>query len=56
MRRKIVVGNWKMNGSLASNESLLKALTEKIPTLKIHQFVGVLRMWLNSNQELLQVK
>ena len=31
MRRKIVVGNWKMNGSLASNESLLKALTEKIP-------------------------
>jgi triosephosphate isomerase len=31
MRRKIVVGNWKMNGSLASNESLLKALVEKIP-------------------------
>ena len=31
MRRKIVVGNWKMNGSLASNERLLKALVEKIP-------------------------
>ena len=31
MRRKIVVGNWKMNGSLASNERLLKALAEKIP-------------------------
>ncbi|MEY3891810.1 MAG: Triosephosphate isomerase [Pseudomonadota bacterium] len=31
MRRKIVVGNWKMNGSLASNEALLKALAEKIP-------------------------
>ena len=31
MRRKIVVGNWKMNGSLASNEALLKALVEKIP-------------------------
>jgi len=31
MRRKIVVGNWKMNGSLASNEAFLKALVEKIP-------------------------
>ena len=31
MRRKIVVGNWKMNGSLASNEALLKTLAEKIP-------------------------
>ena len=31
MRRKIVVGNWKMSGSLASNEALLKALAEKIP-------------------------
>ena len=31
MRRKIVVGNWKMNGSLASNERRLKALAEKIP-------------------------
>ncbi len=30
MRRKIVVGNWKMNGSLASNELLLEALLEKI--------------------------
>lgn len=31
MRRKIVVGNWKMNGALASNEALLKALKEKFP-------------------------
>lgn len=31
MKRKIVVGNWKMNGSLAFNEALLKALVEKIP-------------------------
>ena len=31
MRRKIVVGNWKMNGSLAFNEALLKALVERIP-------------------------
>ena len=26
MRRKLVVGNWKMNGSLAANAALLDAL------------------------------
>jgi triosephosphate isomerase len=26
MKNKLIVGNWKMNGSLAANESLLKAL------------------------------
>src|SRR5688572_9740939 len=26
MRSKVVVGNWKLNGSLAGNESLLKGL------------------------------
>ena len=31
MRGKLVVGNWKMNGNLASNQTLLKAL---IPLLK----------------------
>ncbi len=31
MRGKLVTGNWKMNGNLASNQSLLKAL---IPLLK----------------------
>jgi triosephosphate isomerase len=28
MRRKLVVGNWKMNGSLASNASLLSGVSE----------------------------
>jgi len=28
MRRKLVVGNWKMNGSLASNASLLAGISE----------------------------
>jgi triosephosphate isomerase len=28
MRRKLVVGNWKMNGSLASNASLLAGIVE----------------------------
>jgi len=31
MRSKVVVGNWKLNGSLAANDSLLKALLEEIP-------------------------
>ena len=31
MRSKSVVGNWKLNGSLASNEALLKALLREIP-------------------------
>ena len=31
MRPKVVVGNWKLNGSLAGNEALLKALLREIP-------------------------
>jgi len=31
MRYKAVVGNWKLNGSLASNEALLKAVLRDIP-------------------------
>ena len=31
MRSKAVVGNWKLNGSLASNEALLRALLREIP-------------------------
>jgi len=31
MRSKAVIGNWKLNGSLGSNESLLKALLRDIP-------------------------
>jgi len=31
MRSKVVVGNWKLNGSLAGNESLLKALLREVP-------------------------
>src|SRR5437868_13338207 len=31
MRSKAVVGNWKLNGSLASNEALLKALLQAVP-------------------------
>jgi triosephosphate isomerase len=31
MRSKAVVGNWKLNGSLGTNEALLKALLREIP-------------------------
>ena len=31
MRSKAVVGNWKLNGSLAANDALLKALLKEIP-------------------------
>jgi triosephosphate isomerase len=31
MRSKVVVGNWKLNGSLSSNETLLAALLREIP-------------------------
>ena len=31
MRLQAVVGNWKLNGSLASNEALLRALLREIP-------------------------
>ncbi|MDQ3028023.1 MAG: triose-phosphate isomerase [Pseudomonadota bacterium] len=31
MRSKVVVGNWKLNGNLATNEALLKALLREIP-------------------------
>jgi triosephosphate isomerase len=31
MRSKVVVGNWKLNGSLASNEKLLAALLRETP-------------------------
>src|SRR6476659_7165160 len=31
MRSRVVVGNWKLNGSLAGNEQLLKQLLAEIP-------------------------
>jgi triosephosphate isomerase len=32
MRTKVVVGNWKLNGSLAANDALLKACLKEAPT------------------------
>lgn len=39
MHRKLVVGNWKMHGSLASNQLLLEAYVESLSPLKNSDFV-----------------
>ncbi|MBI3937695.1 MAG: triose-phosphate isomerase, partial [Betaproteobacteria bacterium] len=33
MRRKLVAGNWKMNGSLATNQALLQAIVPALQPL-----------------------
>ncbi|MEY2952150.1 MAG: triosephosphate isomerase [Pseudomonadota bacterium] len=33
MSRKLIAGNWKMNGSLAANEALLKAVLADLPAV-----------------------
>jgi triosephosphate isomerase len=38
MRRKLVVGNWKMHGSLNQNKQLLEALVAKLAPLKAADF------------------
>jgi triosephosphate isomerase (TIM) len=35
-RRKLIVGNWKMNGSLAANEALLQAIAGGLGSPKAH--------------------
>jgi triosephosphate isomerase len=39
MRGKLVAGNWKMNGSLASSQALLKAILPPLATLSRAQYV-----------------
>ncbi|NTV10183.1 MAG: triose-phosphate isomerase [Zoogloea sp.] len=41
MRKKLVIGNWKMHGSLAGNESLLRALRSGTAELNGRVEVGV---------------
>ena len=31
MKQKLIVGNWKMNGSLAANAALLQAIKQGLP-------------------------
>ena len=39
MRRKLVVGNWKMNGSIAKNKALLEAIISGVRDLHSSDFV-----------------
>ena len=39
MRRKLVVGNWKMNGSIAANKALLEALVARLRGLDHSDYV-----------------
>ena len=55
MRRKLVAGNWKMNGRLAANESLVQAVAAGVqgldgvdvwlapPSVYLLQVAGMLR-------------
>lgn len=39
MRRKLVVGNWKMHGDLKSNQTLLESITDGLQNLKNADYV-----------------
>jgi triosephosphate isomerase len=55
MRRKLVVGNWKMHGSLAQNEALMTSITAGLRDLKHADFaVCVPAPYLFQAQSLLQ--
>ncbi|UDG82391.1 triose-phosphate isomerase [Candidatus Vallotia cooleyia] len=40
-RAKLVVGNWKMNGSIAENDTLLNGLVQRAATLESRVLLGV---------------
>ena len=54
MRSKLVVGNWKMNGSRAANASLLTGILEGLDNAKAKVAVCVPAPYLYQCQELLQ--
>ncbi len=55
MPRKIVVANWKMHGSLATNQQLLQAYIDRLNTLKnVEVIVCVPYPYLAQTQSLLQ--
>jgi triosephosphate isomerase (TIM) len=55
MRRKLVVGNWKMNGRIAQNEALLNAILAGVKDLKKADYVACVPYpYLAQVQQLLQ--
>ena len=53
MKKKLIAGNWKMNGSLAANEALLKGLIAGIGQSACHVAVCVPSVYLAQCQALL---
>lgn len=52
MKKKLIAGNWKMNGSLAANEALLRALRDGVGTPACHVAVAVPAAYLAQVQSL----
>jgi len=53
MKKKLIAGNWKMNGSLAANEQLLKAILAGMGQPTCQVAVGVPAIYLSQCQGLL---
>jgi triosephosphate isomerase (TIM) len=55
MRRKLVVGNWKMNGRIAQNQALLQAILAGVKNLNNADYVACIPYpYLSQAQQLLQ--
>lgn len=55
MKKKLIAGNWKMNGSLAANEALVKGLLAGLGTPACDVAVAVPSPYLAQVQGLLSV-
>jgi triosephosphate isomerase len=53
MKKKLIAGNWKMNGSLSANEQLLKAILAGMGEPTCQVAVGVPAVYLSQCQQLL---
>ena len=54
MKQKLIVGNWKMNGSMAANQALVQGVLAGLPGLAVQSAVCVPAVYLTSLQTLLQ--
>ena len=54
MKKKLIAGNWKMNGGLAANQALLQALLQDVATPACDVAVAVPAAYLAQGQALLQ--
>jgi triosephosphate isomerase len=51
--KKLIVGNWKMNGSLAANESLIQSMRSGLPATACHVALCVPAVYLSQCRALL---